>query len=191
MLLYAVVGQLCSPVHAQDVHTEHLVALDTEGTLDEITGTLRRQLDLFPDIENFQRARLFRGTDGPYVLEIEYVADRGPSHQRRHLSDAAVDSLRQTIDGFLYLTAERHHIDHSGRGELIFDQIVLSLVIYGPTAPVILDLSGTHPSLAAYMLTSTAGFYIPYRLTQYTDVRHATDTWPNTAPRAGSPTDCC
>ena len=64
MLLCAAPGQLCNPVHAQDVHMEHLVALDTQGTLDEITGTLRRQLDLFPDIENFQRARLFRATDG-------------------------------------------------------------------------------------------------------------------------------
>jgi hypothetical protein len=155
------------------VDTEHLVALDTQGTLDEISDTLRRQLDLFPDIENFQRARLFRAADGPYVLEIEYLADRGPSHQRRHLSDAAVDSLRLTIDGFLRRTAERPHIDHSGRGEFIFDQIILSLMLYGPAAPVLLDVSGSRSAVAAYMLTASAGFYVPYQLTRHTDVTHS------------------
>ena len=99
--LLSTVPQFCSPVHAQDVRTEYLVTLDSQGTLEEITGSLRRQLDLVPDIENFQRARLFRGTDGLYVLEIEYLADLGPSHQRRHLTAAAVDSLRRTIDDLL------------------------------------------------------------------------------------------
>ena len=171
--LCAVPGQLCNPVHAQDVRTEHLVALDSQGTLQEITGTLRRQLALVPDIENFQRARLFRGTNGRYVLEIEYLADLGPSRQRRHLTAAAVDSLRQTIDGLLDLTAKRHHLDHSGRGEFIFDQIVMALAIYGPSAPVLLDVPGTRSAVAAYMLTSTTGFYVPYRLTRHTDVTHA------------------
>ena len=172
-LLSTVPEQFCSPVHAQDVRTEHLVALDSQGTLEEITGTLRRQLDLVPDIENFQRARLFRGTDGLHVLEIEYLADLVPVRQRRHLTAAAVDSLRRTIDNLQGLRAKQDSLDHSGRGEFIFDQIVLSLLLYGPAAPVLLDVPGSRSALAAYMLTSSAGFYIPYRLTQHIDVTHS------------------
>jgi hypothetical protein len=164
---------LCDATHPQEVRTEHLVPLASQESLTQITPSLRAELDLFADIENFRRARLFRGTDGSYVLEIEYGTELRTSHQRQALTAAGVDSLRHSIDIHRRRLQDRPRLDHSGRGELIFDQIILSLMLYGPAAPAILDLSGARPAVAAYMLTSAAGFYIPYRLTRNRDVTHA------------------
>ena len=159
-----------APVRASTVRTERPVSFDSQGTVSELTPALRRQLTLFPEIAGFERARLYCGDDSTFTLQIDYRDAGQEVRQLWAMTPAGVDSLRQLLDRHLATGRTRVGFDHAGRGELIFDSIVLSLVVYGPSAPVLLDVSGSRPSLATYMLTSAAGFYMPYRLTRYTDV---------------------
>ena len=158
---------------AGSTRLEQPAAFDSGGRIHRVGPALRRQLDLFPHVPDFVEARLWRGGDGACVLELEYRLAGAPARQRRTLTSADLDSLRAPFDRYLAARRQGTGYDHSGRGELILDSVVLSLVVYGPSAPVVLDIRGSRPSLAAYMLTSSASFYVPYRLTRRRDVTHA------------------
>lgn len=171
-VLFMVAG--VTPVTGQQpagqTRTEHVVAVDRQGRMFEIRPALARQLGLFATVDGFEKARLFRGEDGRYVLEVVYLSEGRESRQRRWLSPAEAEELRKRVSR---QRAERHAasgLDQSGRGELIFDQVLMSLFAYGPAVPMALDLSSTRASVAAYMLTNAAGFYLPHRLTRDRDV---------------------
>ncbi|MCC7262628.1 MAG: hypothetical protein IT369_08925 [Candidatus Latescibacteria bacterium] len=150
---------------AGEVRTEEQVPLDPEGKVQEVTPALRTRLGLFPEIEQFQNARLFLGEDQTYVLEIAWQRQGRRWRERQLLSPAAVDSLRLDLRRRLALPPVGLQFDQSGRGELLLDQVLLSLFAYGPAVPTLLDLDG-RPALASYMLTTATGFYLPYRLTR-------------------------
>jgi len=152
---------------------ERPAPFDSTGRIEHVGPGLRRRLGLFPTFGDFVEARLWHGDDGMYIVEVEYQPQGRAAQWRQILTPAGLDSLRAPFDRYLASRRQGGGYDHSGRGELIFDSIVLSLAVYGPAAPVILGIRGTRPSLAAYMLTSSAGFYIPYRLTRDRDVTHA------------------
>ncbi|MBI2506284.1 MAG: hypothetical protein HYW07_23970 [Candidatus Latescibacteria bacterium] len=158
---------------AEEVRTEEQVPLDPEGKVQEITPALRTRLGLFPEIGDFQSARLFLGQDQVYVLEIAWQRQGKRWRQRQLLSPAAVDSLRLDLRRRLTLPPAGLQLDHSGRGELILDQILLSLLAYGPAMNVMLDLDSARPALASHMLTTATSFYLPYRLTQHRSVTPA------------------
>ncbi len=157
---------------AGEVRTEEQVPLDPEGKVQEITPALRTRLGLFTQIEDFQSARLFRGEDQGYVLEISYQRQGNRWRQRQPLSATAVDSLRLDLRRRLALPPVGLQFDQSGRGEFILDQVLLSLFAYGPAMPTMLNLDG-RPALASYMLTTATGFYLPYRLTRHSSVTPA------------------
>lgn len=156
-----------------DGRIERPAAFDTTGRIERVGPGLRRRLSLFPDLGDFVEARLWRGHDGVHVVEVNYLPQGETAQWRRILTPAGLDSLRAPFDRYLASRRQGGGYNHSGRGELIFDSIVLSIVLYGPSAPVVLDVRGSRPGVAAYMLTSSAGFYVPYRLTRHRDVTHA------------------
>src|SRR5688572_13052177 len=86
-----------SSASAQQVEREVQVALDPERGIIEVDGRLRDELGLFPEVQAFESARLFRAANGDYVLEITYVAEGALSHERRRLSDAQLAALRSDI----------------------------------------------------------------------------------------------
>lgn len=152
---------------------ERPAGFDSGGHVQLVGPDLRRQLSLWSDLPDFVEARLWRGDDGVHVLEVEYRLAGAPARQRRSLTPTGLDSLRGAFDRHLAGRTRGNGYDHSGRGELLFDSIVLGLAVYGPTAPVVLGVHGSRPGVAAYMLTSSAAFYLPYRLTRHRDVTRA------------------
>ncbi|MBT3342250.1 MAG: hypothetical protein HN712_16315 [Gemmatimonadetes bacterium] len=154
------------------VSIEHPASFDSTGRIERVPPGLRRRLGLFPTFSDFVGARLWRRDDGRYIVEVEYQPQGRLTQWRQILTPAGLDSLRAPFDRYL-ATRRGNGYDHSGRGELIFDSIVLSLAVYGPSAPVVLGIRGSRPGLAAYMLTSSGGFYVPYRLTRHRDVTRA------------------
>jgi hypothetical protein len=149
------------------------VPLDPEGAVQEITPALRTRLGLFPGAGDFQNARLFRGEDQTYVLEIAWRRQGRHWRERQALSATAVDSLRLELRRRLALPPVGLQLDHSGRGEFILDQILISLFAYGPAINVMLDLDSARPAVASHMLTTATGFYLPYRLTRQRSVTPA------------------
>lgn len=158
-------GELC---------LERPAAFDSAGAVQRLGPRRRQRLGLFPGLEGFVEARLWCGDDGACVLELTCGPAGETTRLRQRLSPAGLDALRAAVEGDLAARrANGGRYDHSGRGEMIFDSIVMSLAVYGPSAPVVLNVHGSRPGLAAYMLTSSAGFYVPYRLTRHRDVTRA------------------
>jgi hypothetical protein len=151
---------------AQEITVEHQASLDPDGRLLEVSPALRRQLGLFPEIAGYRNARLLQADDSTWVLEISYQLGARLSHQRRALSPAAVEALRRQLALRTGQPSSGIDPDPSARGQLIATQMLLSLAFYGPAVPMALGLSQTRSVLAGYMLTSAAGFYLPYRLTR-------------------------
>ena len=78
---------------AQDVQ----VPFDRDSTLYSLDEDLRRQLDLFPDITGFQGAELYRMDSTTYELVIRYQSGGRVRRERRVLSGAEVQALRDRI----------------------------------------------------------------------------------------------
>ena len=73
----------CGAAIAQQPTREAQIPLDPERGVLEIGTALRRQLELFPDQEGFQTARLFRQDDGSLVLEVSRIEQGRLVRERR------------------------------------------------------------------------------------------------------------
>jgi len=79
---------------AQDVQ----VPLDEQGEVNVIDAELRERLGLFPEIDGFAEARLFRQGDGDaYELVIRYMEGERQLRERRSLSAAEAETLRRRV----------------------------------------------------------------------------------------------
>jgi hypothetical protein len=78
---------------AQDVQ----VPFDRDSTLYSIDADLRRQLGVFPDVTGYQGAELYRVAATTYELVIRYRVDGRIRRERRSLSAAEVEALRDRI----------------------------------------------------------------------------------------------
>lgn len=93
-LLWLLPGALVAEeVGAQDVQ----VPFDRDSTLYEVDADLRRQLDLFPDVTGYQGAELYRVDDATYELVIRFRVDGRRRRERRSLTAAEVQALRDRI----------------------------------------------------------------------------------------------
>src|SRR6185436_12546374 len=73
---------------------ETQVALDPERGVGEVGPDLRRELGLFPGIDGFQSARLFRQDDGTLILEISRLEGGTLVRERQRLDAAQLDAFR-------------------------------------------------------------------------------------------------
>ena len=78
---------------AQDVQ----VPFDRDSTLYTIDEELRHQLGLFPDVAGFEGAELYRLDGTAYELVIRYQTDGRMRRERRSLSPAEVQALRDRV----------------------------------------------------------------------------------------------
>ncbi len=164
---------VASAALAQETRIEVQQPLDRQDRVLELSRSLRRDLDLFPEVTGFRTARLFRGQDSTWTLEISFERQGMRAHERRLLSVAAVDSLRGELELRLQRLKAASLGDPASRGRLVAHQFLLSVVFYGPAMPTILGLPGGRPSVGCYMVTAGAGFYLPYRLTRNAGVTPA------------------
>src|SRR6056297_3607887 len=93
VLLVLLGGMGATTAVAQDIQ----VPFDRDSTLYSLDDELRRQLDLFPDVAGFQGAELYRIDDTSYELVIRYRANGRIRRERRTLSGADVQALRDRI----------------------------------------------------------------------------------------------
>jgi len=78
---------------AQDVQ----VPFDRDSTLYSIDADLRRQLGVFPGVTGYQGAELYHVEETTYELVIRYRGDGDIRRERRSLSAAEVEALRDRI----------------------------------------------------------------------------------------------
>lgn len=90
MGLFTLLAGLASPAGAQlppprpgEVERQEILLPDA-GIL-EITPELRNRLGLFPDVQGFRSARLFRSDGGETLVELEWMEGDLRVRQRRRL----------------------------------------------------------------------------------------------------------
>ena len=93
VLLILLGGMGAVTAGAQDVQ----VPFDRDSTLYSLDEDLRRQLDLFPDVTGYQGAELYRLDSTAYELVIRYQIDERIRRERRPLSVAEVQALRDRV----------------------------------------------------------------------------------------------
>lgn len=163
----------------QPVVRERQIPVDSALAVEEITPELRDELGVFPEIEGFRSARLFRLEDGRTVLEISFERDGTLNRERRQLGQEALAELRNEIRNRLAESRPSGGArvaaapSQEGRGRLVLGETLLGLGFYGWALPAALKLDDPRPAVAAYLLTAGASFYLPYRLTRDAPVTDA------------------
>jgi len=167
LLLWGLLFSALPPaLFAQSVERERQeILLPGEGVL-EISSELRSRLGLFPEVEGFERARLFLREDGSAVLEIETRVRGQLARERRLLSEGELEALRSDLAQTLATLGTRGLASREGRGGLVLGHTLLGVGFHGWAVPVALDVSSAQAAVAAYLLTAGASFYLPYALTR-------------------------
>jgi hypothetical protein len=153
-------------LHAQEIQVEVQVPVDTAGTIVEISPELRNRAHLFPEVETFISARLFRHNDSTYVLEVSFRKEGVLVRRRSYMNPPALMDFRTELSGRLAATPQSARLNQEGRPGLVVRQTMMGLGFYGWAVPAILHIEGGRESVASYMLVGAAGFALPYYLTQ-------------------------
>ena len=152
------------------------VPLDPDSTVYTIDADLEQQLGLFPDVDGFQEAQLFRLSARTYELVILYRQQGETLRRRRTLSASEVADLRQQVGKQFKATGATVGVEQPGRNELLTWTTILGLaeggLLIGAVAP-------ENPSSALAgipLLTGAAGFFGPLFATRDRPVTEASGT---------------
>lgn len=169
--LILVIGVL-GPVAAQAQEVQ--VPLDPDSTVYTLDTELRRQLGLFPEVEDFQQAQLYRVGETDYELVIQYREQGQTLRDRRTLTQAEVDDLRRRVAQQMQTTQTRVGVEQPGRTELLTWTTLLGLVEGG----LVVGAIGADGSAAASLplLGGAMGFFGPLFATQNRTVTEASGT---------------
>jgi hypothetical protein len=160
---------LATAARAQEVR----VPVDAHGEVEKIDRAMEDKLSLFPTYANFEEALLYQLPDSSFALEVFYNADGKIAKQRTMMSAAEAETFRRRVSDSIAARLPAVAIDQDGRATLVAGATIYSLAFYGWAIPYIVDAPDTKTSVALYMLTSGAGFFIPYILTQHARVTDA------------------
>ena len=160
----------CGAAIAQQPTREAQIPLDPERGVLEIGTALRLQLELFPDQEGFQTARLFRQDDGSLVLEVSRIEQGRLVRERRPWTDAELATFRSDLAGRFAAQGQSGAVDREGRSGLVLTETLLGLGLYGWAVPEGFHIDSSRGAVAAYLLTAGLSFYLPYRITRNASV---------------------
>lgn len=159
------------PARAQEVQ----VPLSPDSTVYTIDAELEQALGLFPDMQGFREAALFRMSETTYELVIIYRQQGQTVRERRTLTGAEVNAFRQQVARQLQATGTRVNVDQPGRPELLVATTFLGSIEGVLLAGAIAPDSG--PLIAGLpLLTGAAGFFVPLFATQNRPIPEAPAT---------------
>ncbi|MDX1567590.1 MAG: hypothetical protein R3223_07305 [Longimicrobiales bacterium] len=167
-------------IAAQEPVREVQVPVDSAGRVLEITPEIRGATGLFPDLDRFEVARLFLDQNGGWILEVSWREDGRLVRERRPMSEAGTRRLRQEIQSALTTLDGVRPVVRDGRGGLVWGSTGLGLAFYGWAVPYSLHIDDPRAAVATYLLTASASFYLPYRLTRdrsVTDAHRSLALW--------------
>lgn len=152
------------------------IPIDEEGKIEYIDWKLEQKLRLFTEYSNFREARLFQISDTSFVLEIYYQPQERLFKVRLSFSAEEAKKFRRKVTEQIKQKKPQVILDQGGRTKLIVGTMALSLGYYGWAVPAALDVDEEKLAVALYMLTSSAGFYIPLSVTRNISVTDAAAT---------------
>ncbi|MCK4307378.1 hypothetical protein KAW50_04020 [candidate division WOR-3 bacterium] len=154
-LLVAVLMVAFLPMNSDAVE-EKIAPFDTSGNVFEITQDMEKNLSLFPEIENFSKARLWE-TEGELILEIEKTDG---NRIRDSITEEKLIPIREKI------SAMTPPLDQSGRGRFLYHHLALSYLVHAPCLVSIIAPEDPATGTGLYLVSSSIGFYLPWKLTK-------------------------
>lgn len=148
------------------------VPLDKDNKIMVIDQEMESKLGLFGDNSGFVDAKLFKINNDLFILEITYKVDSKIHRKRKELTKAEVDELRQKVSDNIIKGNPKVQLDQEGRTEFLVKTTLLSLGLYAPTVTTVLNLE-EESAVSGYLITSAAGFFLPYYLTEDESVTKA------------------
>ncbi|MEX0928883.1 MAG: hypothetical protein WDZ53_05715 [Balneolales bacterium] len=139
------------------------VAFDRAEEVYVIDRSLRDQLGLFQEYEGFIEATLFRVDEDTYELNIFTRTDN--TRQRRQVLYGSRELARLRNEVSQQLAGLPPVADQEGRTRFLIGTTVLSAGFYGWAAPLALDVTDGTAAGAAYLIISSAGYFVPALIT--------------------------
>lgn len=149
---------------------EKQVYMDQDGKILSIDQKMERKLSLFPATTNFEIARLFQVDQNAYILEVNYRMNGLQQRDKIEMDATEVAEFRQNLSNSLAEKAPRAGRDARGGTRLLINASIVTVGYYGWAVPVSMDVQNEKGAIGLYMLTSAAGFFTPFLLTQNSDV---------------------
>jgi hypothetical protein len=149
---------------------ERQVPVDEEGVIQIIDRNLEGRLNLFPDYEGFQEARMYQLPDSSFIIEITYRVDDQSLKKRLPMDAGEAVEFRRKVSQRIRERSPRTTVDQSGRAALLTGTALLGLAYYGWALPVACDINDGKTFTAVYMLTAGSTFFIPFIATSTSQV---------------------
>jgi hypothetical protein len=151
---------------AQDVQ----VAFDSTGTRYVLDARARARLGLFPEVDGFIEARLFRTAPDAFELVLLVRRDDRRVRATRVLTAAEVQALRDRVDAALARTRLTTP-DQDGRALFLASTTALAITEGGLLIGALDIADGS--AAATPLLLGAAGFFVPLLLTRNATVTRA------------------
>ncbi len=145
---------------------ELVVPLDSAGKIFFIDNKTARELNLFTEFENLVEVQLYKTDDNQYFLEVIYLSENRRVKSRKQLTETEVEELRSKVTQAIYSSNHSLYLNQEGRTDFLINTALLSLFVWGPSVPILFDISNGATATGLSLLTSGLCFIIPYYITQ-------------------------
>lgn len=145
------------------------VAILPENDLMKFDKELEKKLGIFSEYPDFVEAQLFKTNDSAFFLEISYIQKGNLIRTKKMLNQIELQEFRNKILSEIKTKAPQINYDQSGRSKFLAGTTFLSLGYYGWSLPYLIDAKGG-VAVGLYLITSGAGFFIPYLATKETQL---------------------
>ncbi len=149
---------------------ERQIPIDSTNNIFIVDIELEKLLNLFPEINGFNEAKLFQKTDSSYILEIIYYERNNLMRKQLNYSQSQLNSLRKKIAFQLAHNNIKLNLNQDGRVYLITGTTLLS-IYYGISLASISN-ANANVSGAIDLFTIGAGFFVPFYLTKNIEVTY-------------------
>ena len=136
------------------------VAFNPDSTLYVLDASLENRLNLFPDVQGFRKAELYRLETGDFELLIYTGREPNVLRQRRTLTSEEVQSLRRRVATGLKAANVRVNLDQDGRVAFITGSTFLGLAEGGLIGATLAPDDGTAVT-SLTLIGGASGFFIP------------------------------
>ncbi|NLO20209.1 MAG: hypothetical protein GX121_10135 [Ignavibacteria bacterium] len=148
------------------------VFFDEENKIEFINAELNENLNLFTEYPGFKEARVFQSDENTFFLVIQYQQNNKLHQNRVALDSAAYLDLKKKVSTAFQKKDSAISLDRDGRPSWLVGTTCLSLGFYGWAIPTIFDIDGKS-AVATYLLTSAAGFLVPYFISERRDLSYS------------------
>lgn len=154
-------------VHAARAQ-EALESFDRKLNIDVVDQATEARAGLFPDVSNFEEARLLIQRDSSYILEILYKENGKFERKRTSLTAQDVLKLRAKLEERLATMPTQ--LNQSGRSSFLTTTTTAAVAFYGWAIPTALGMSSSQAYVASDLFIGGAGFLIPWLATEHAEV---------------------